>query len=390
MVKLTINGRQVEVENGTTILNAAKKLGIFIPTFCHDEYDRLSDCDCSEYEGLGGCKICSCEVVGKKDLVTACDTVAENGMEVLTESKKVKDKRKEVLKRIVSIHPMDCVNCVKLNACKLQKYCELYGVKDKVKETPHIVRNKDMSNRFYYQELEKCIRCGKCVRTCRELVGVNALTMVKHDGLNYVLPNVPDEVYREKLKLGAGKEVTTEMKLKAYNDGLVGMADTECVSCGNCVSVCPVGALMPKSENEFREWETKKVVTTCTYCGVGCQIEYSVRNGKIVDAKPANGPSNEGLLCVKGKFAYDFINHKDRLVHPMIRKGGKHSPLVQVSWEEALDFAAKHIMEVRDKFGGDAIAGFSSARTINEDNYLFQKMLRAAIGTNNVDHCARL
>lgn len=387
MVKLTINGRQVEVENGTTILNAAKKLGIFIPTFCHDEYDRLSGCDCSEYEGLGGCKICSCEVVGKNDLVTACDTVAESGMEVLTESKKVKDKRKEVLKRIVSIHPMDCVNCVKLGACKLQKYCELYGIKDKETEGHYEKRGKDMSNRFYYQEMDKCIRCGKCVKTCKELVGVHALTTCKVGDLTYVIPNVSEAVYKE--KIGKANPSASDI-LKAYRDGKIGMADTDCVSCGNCVSVCPVGALMPKSENEFREWETKKVVTTCTYCGVGCQIEYSVRNGKIVDAKPANGPSNEALLCVKGKFAFDFINHKDRLIHPMIRKNGKHSPLVQVSWDEALDFAAKKIKEVRDEFGGDAIAGFSSARTINEDNYLFQKMMRAAFGTNNVDHCARL
>lgn len=387
MVKLTINGRQVEVENGTTILNAAKKLGIFIPTFCHDEYDRLSDCDCSEYEGLGGCKICSCEVVGKNDLVTACDTVAENGMEVLTESKKVKDKRKEVLKRIVSIHPMDCVNCVKLGACKLQKYCELYGIKDKETEGHYEKRGKDMSNRFYYQEMDKCIRCGKCVKTCKELVGVHALTTCKVGDLTYVIPNVSEAVYKEKL----GKaNPSAEEKLKAYREGKFGMADTDCVSCGNCVSVCPVGALMPKSENEYREWETKKVVTTCTYCGVGCQIEYSVKDGKIVDAKPANGPSNQALLCVKGKFAFDFVNHKDRLIHPMIRKGGKHSPLVQVSWEEALDFAANKIKEVKNQYGGDAIAGFSSARTINEDNYLFQKMMRAAFGTNNVDHCARL
>ena len=387
MVKLTINGRQVEVENGSTILKAAMKLGISIPTFCHDEYDRLSGCDCSEYEGLGGCKICSCEVVGKNDLVTACDTVAENGMEVLTESKKVKDKRKEVLKKIVSIHPMDCVNCVKLGACKLQKYCELYGIKDKEVDAQYEKRGKDMSNRFYFQEMDKCIRCGKCVKTCKELVGVHALTTCKVGDLTYVIPNIKSSVYKEKL----GKEQpTAKEKLIAYREGKIGMADTECVSCGNCVSVCPVGALMPKSENEYREWETKKVVTTCTYCGVGCQIEYSVKDGKIVDAKPANGPSNQALLCVKGKFAFDFVNHKDRLIHPMIRKGGKHSPLVQVSWEEALDFAANKIKAVKEEFGGDAIAGFSSARTINEDNYLFQKMMRAAFGTNNVDHCARL
>ena len=389
MVKLTINGRQVEVENGSTILAAAKKLGIFIPTFCHDEYDRLSDAKCEEYDGLGDCRICSCEVVGQKDLVTACNTEAVNGMEVLTESKKVKDARKEILKRIVSIHPMDCVNCVKLGACKLQKYCELYGIKDKEYETPYEKRGKDMSNRFYFQEMDKCIRCGKCVKTCKELVGVHALTTCKVGDLTYVIPNVSDEVYKEKFGK-TGDKISAAEKLKAYKEGKIGMGDTDCVSCGNCVSVCPVGALMPKSENEFRDWETKKVVTTCTYCGVGCQIEYSVRNGKVVDAKPANGPSNEALLCIKGKFAFDFVNHKDRLTHPMIRKHGKDSPLERVSWEEALDFAAKKIKEVKDQYGGDAVAGFSSARTTNEDNYLFQKFLRAAVGTNNVDHCARL
>ena len=387
MVKLTINGRPVEVDNGCTILNAAKKLNIFIPTFCHDEYDRFSGANCPEYNGIGDCKMCSCEVVGKNELVTACNTVVEDGMQVLTESQKVKDERKKILKRIISIHPMDCVNCVKLGACKLQKYCEMYGIKDKEKEAPYEKRGKDMSNRFYYQEMDKCIRCGKCVKTCKELVGVHALTTCKVGDLTYVIPNISENVYKE--KLGKANPSAEEI-LKAYREGKIGMGDTDCVSCGNCVSVCPVGALMPKSENEFREWETKKVVTTCTYCGVGCQIEYSIKDGKIVDAKPANGPSNEGLLCVKGKFAYDFVNHKDRLIHPMIRKNGKDSPLVQVSWEEALDFAANKIKEVRDQFGGDAVAGFSSARTINEDNYLFQKFLRAGVGTNNVDHCARL
>ena len=153
MVKLTINGRQVEVEDGSTILQAANKLGIFIPTFCHDEYDRLNDND-PECQVFGDCRICSCEVKGQDVLVRACSEKAVNGMEVFTESEKVVTARKEILKNIVSIHPMDCVNCVKLGACKLQKYCELYGIKDKEKETPHVVRNKDMSNRFYYQELD--------------------------------------------------------------------------------------------------------------------------------------------------------------------------------------------------------------------------------------------
>ena len=358
MIKLTINNQIVEVEDGSTILQAAKKLGFFIPTFCHDDLDRLPGKECIGCSEYGECKMCSCKVEGADELVTACNTPAKSGMVVWTESEEVQKARVAILEKMLAIHPLDCLNCAKLGDCKLQKYCEMYGVKDPAYIEEFESREKDMSNRFYFQEKDKCIRCGKCVKVCKELVGINALQMIAKDGRTYVVPN-----------------------------GGANMAETACVSCGNCVSVCPVGALMPKSQQFFRAWETKKVVTTCSYCGVGCQIEYSVRNGKIVDAKPVNGPSNQGLLCVKGKFAFDFVNHKDRLTHPMIRKNGK---LVRASWDEALNLVAKKIMAVKDEFGPDAIAGFSSARTINEDNYLFQKFLRAAVGTNNVDHCARL
>ena len=358
MIKLKINGRVVEVEPGSTILQAAQKLGIFIPTFCNDDLGRLTAKYCMNCHEFGDCKMCSCEVEGYVSLLTACNTPAQEGMVVWTESEEVKTARISILLRLLATHPLDCMNCGKLGDCKLQKYCEMYGVTGPAYQMPYMHREKDMSSRFYFQEMDKCIRCGKCIRICRELVGMNALAMAQRGNMAYVVPN---HALRK--------------------------ADSACVSCGNCVSACPVGALMPKSQQHFRRWETEKVITTCPYCGVGCQIEYAVRNGKIVEAMPVKGPSNQGLLCVKGKFAFDFVNHKDRLKYPMIRKNGK---LVRASWNEALNTVARKINEVKAEYGPDAIAGFSSARTTNEENYLFQKFMRAAVGTNNVDHCARL
>ena len=205
MIKLTINNRIVEVEDGSTILQAAKKLGIFIPTFCTDDLERLPQKHCMNCNEYGDCKMCSCEVEGEVSLLTACNTPAREGMVVWTESEEVKKARVGILQRMLAIHPMDCMNCGKLGDCKLQKYCEMYGVAEPIYEIPVDHREKDLSNRFYFQEMDKCIRCGKCVRVCRELVGVEALVMAQKGNMAYVMPN-------------GGKN----------------MAETKCVSCGNC------------------------------------------------------------------------------------------------------------------------------------------------------------
>jgi formate dehydrogenase major subunit len=356
MINVTINGREVEVQEGTTILSAANLVGVDIPNFCHDE--RLGCAD-SEHCLTQGCRICSVEVENEDGLPTACNTGCTDGMVIRTESPAVVKARKEILLRILSTHPMDCMNCLKLGACKLQRSCERYGIEGPLYTVPYDHAPIEDSNRFYYAEPDKCIKCGKCVRVCTHLMGIGAIKMAQYGCVSKVIPS---------------KGKTRE--------------ESNCVHCGNCVSVCPVGALMPKFENKFRTWETRKVQTICAYCGVGCCLELLVRGDRVVGALPAYGIANEGLACVKGLFAFDFINHPARLTTPLIRD--EQGELRPASWDEALGKVVEKMKAVRDEFGPDAIAGFASAKASNEDNYLFMKFIRAVIGTNNVDHCARL
>lgn len=348
MITITINDRKVQVEDGSTILQAAEQLGIQIPTFCHDK--RLVP--------HGACRICVVEVEGARNLMTACTTPAAEGMVLYTDSEKVGKTRKEILELMIENHPLDCLTCEKAGNCKLQDYCYQYDVK----EGPFggIKKNYpvDDSNHFYSNNQNKCILCGKCVRVCNELQCTGAIGQLERGFDTHV---------------GAPFDK--------------GMEHSNCVSCGNCVSVCPVGALMPKSKERFRYWETQKVRTTCSYCGVGCQMDLVVKDNKIVDVKPADGPSNDGLLCVKGKFGYNFVNHPDRLKTPLIKKNGRFK---EATWAEAYALIADKIKNTKDQYGADALAGLSSARCTNEENYLMQKLFRAVIGTNNIDHCARL
>ncbi len=348
MVTITINKKQYEVLEGKTILEVCREIGIEIPTLCHD--DRL--------EPHAACRLCVVEIEGRRNLMTACSTKVEQGMVIETHSEKVIKSRKNILDLMISNHPLDCLTCNKSGDCGLQKYCYEYGIlegsfKGEKKNYPI-----DDSNHFYISDPNKCILCGKCVRVCSELQGTNAIGLSDR---------------------GFITKVTTP-----FDEGLI---NSKCVSCGNCVSVCPVGSLEPKSRERFRKWETRKVRTTCSYCGVGCQMDLIVKGEKVVGVEPAKGPSNNGLLCVKGKFAYPFVNHPDRLKTPLIKRDGKFE---EATWEEAYELIAEKIKETKNAYGSDSLAGLTSARCTNEENYLFQKLFRAVVGTNNVDHCARL
>lgn len=349
MIQMTIDGKSVQVEKGITILEACRRNGIDIPTFCHD--DRLKP--------FGSCRICVVEVSKAKKLVAACTGIVRDGMVVETHSDRVVKARKEILELMWGVHDNDCLSCEKAGDCKLQDYCFEYGVEASHSEYVQQNDRYESANEFYYIDRDKCIQCGKCIRVCQELQGSNAIGFDERSGKMYV-------AYPFKS----------------------GMTYSDCVSCGNCVNVCPTGALMEKKRSKFRTWDIeKKVRTTCIYCGVGCQIDLCVKKNRVVRVDPVVDAVNKGLLCVKGKFVYNFIGHPDRLTKPLVRKDGV---LVESTWDEALSLVVDKIQSIKTQYGGDAFAGFSSAKCTTEDNYVIQKFFRAVLGTNNIDHCARL
>lgn len=350
MITININDQELQVEPGITILDACRKLDIDIPTFCHDDRLKLH----------GSCRICVVEVEKSKKLLTACTTAVKDNMVIKTNSKRVEKTRKGILELMWAVHDNDCLTCEKAGDCKLQDYCFEYGVDAYNAEYEIELTNKeDTTNEFYIIDRDKCILCGKCIRMCGELQGSSAI--------------------------GFGERGIHMHVAHPFGKG---MAHSSCVSCGNCVDVCPTGALMEKKRKPFRAWDVDKIVrTTCIYCGVGCQIDLNVKDNKVVRIDPVEDAVNKGLLCVKGKFAYHFIEHPDRLTKPLIRKNGT---LVESSWEEAFELVVSKIKDTKSKYGSEAFAGLSSAKCTTEDNYVIQKLFRAVLGTNNIDHCARL
>lgn len=350
MTRVTINGEGYDFPQGTILVDAIKSIGLEVPTFCHDERLRSTS----------SCRICVVDVINGKGLVTSCSTEVAEGMEIETDNERVYASRRELLDLLFSNHPDDCLTCNKSGECKLQDYCYQYDIIDgsyregEVKNYPI-----DDSNPFYTYDGSKCILCGNCVRTCADLQGTSAIGMQDR---------------------GFYSKVVAPFDL--------GIEQSTCVSCGNCVAVCPTGALMPKTRQKFRLWEVERTKTTCPYCAVGCQLNLLTKDGKVVGSEPYyRSEPNDGLLCVKGRFAYNFINHPDRLHSPLIKRNGVFE---EASWDEALDYVAERLTAIKAEHGADAIGGFSCARATNEDNYVFQKFMRTAVGTNNVDHCARV
>ena len=347
-ITLTIDGRQIKAEQGLTVLKVAQQAGIYIPTLCAD----------GALEPFGACRLCIVQVEKLRGFPTSCNLPATDGMVVRTSSPRIDSIRRNIVELLLSDHPTDCLTCQQNNRCELQKVAAYVGVRQmrfKGEKRSYAI---DDSNPFYARDLERCILCGKCVRVCDEIQGRNSIYYA-YRGLKTTIATVMDRP----------------------------VAKSNCESCGQCVDKCPVGALYPKSNMRYG-LPTGETKTICPYCGVGCSLILETRNNYVIAVRgDPDGPANQGRTCVKGHFGHEFINHPDRLTQPLIRKEGE---LVKSSWDEALDLVATKLAQIKTEQGGNAIGVLTSAKCTNEENYLAQKFARAVLGTNNIDHCARL
>lgn len=347
LIRLRIDGREIKVPAGTSILVAAKQAGIEIPHLCAHP----------ELLPAGICRLCLVEANGK--LLTACYHRVEEGMDVQTNTERLRKLCQLNLELILSDHPLDCLTCERNGSCVLQRYAYEFGlVENRFRGPDHAQRKLPPreDNPFIRYEPVKCILCGRCVRACEEVQGRAVLGFA----------------FR-----GFFTQVSTAFARP--------LTETGCELCGQCVAVCPTGALTEK-ERRFRgrEWELEAVETVCPFCGCGCPLKIHKKGGRLVKV---TGGYRGFRLCVKGRFGISFVHHEDRLKRPLIRVG---QDFQEADWEEALDHVAEKLLAIRDKYGPLALAGLASAKCTNEENYLFQKLMRAGLGTDNVDHCARL
>lgn len=351
-----INDKSYNVVKGETILQFVRRhLGQdWIPTLC----------DAPNLEPFGSCRVCSVDVAlvenGVAKAQASCHTPVIPNSYIYTDSDRIKKLRKNIIELVLTDHPLDCLTCEVNNNCELQTVAARVGIRDVryPEGKNHLDRTKDLSHPYMTSDFSKCINCFRCVRACDEVQGEFVLSM-------------------------AGRGFDSHI-VKSYENTFF---DSDCVSCGACAQACPTSAISDVFESKSVVAD-KKVRTICTYCGVGCNLEVAVVNGKVKSIQaPYNAKVNEGHTCLKGRYAFSFYNHPDRIKTPLIRRNGQLEP---ATWDEAYDFIANKLFEIKQNHGADAIAGISSARCTNEENYLMQKFIRAVIGTNNIDCCARV
>jgi NADH-quinone oxidoreductase chain G len=345
-MELTINGKSIKAESGTTILQAALKNGIYIPNLCYDK--RLKP--------FGGCRLCVVEVEGERKLLASCATPVREGMTVHTETPKLAKARKTVLELLLIYHPLDCPICDKAGECALQDLAFQYGPS----QNRFVAERKNEPERTDAPIIERnpnrCILCGKCVRLCYEHQGVGAISFINRGFRTKISPPFEETL--------------------------------DCEFCGQCIDTCPVGALGSKPyRHQSRAWYVDEHEMICPYCGCGCTTNLSIREGRIIRARGKEGVGiNSGDLCSRGRFGFDYIYSENRVTAPMIKKGGT---LTAVSWTEALEYTMERLHAIKGKYGPSAVCAIGSQRCSMEDNYMFQKFMREIIGTDNIDSAAR-
>ncbi|MBK8159866.1 MAG: formate dehydrogenase subunit alpha [Rhodospirillaceae bacterium] len=353
LVTLTIDGQDVTVPEGTSIMRAAAEMGTKVPKLCATD----------SIEAFGSCRLCAVEIEGRRGTPASCTTPVENGLKVWTQTGKLAKLRRNIMELYISDHPLDCLTCPANGNCELQDMAGVVGLRDVrygFKGANHLDAQKDESNPYFTFDASKCIVCSRCVRACEEVQGTFALTIDSR---------------------GFASTVSAGQK-----EDFLG---SECVSCGACVQACPTATLMEKTIIEAGQPE-HSVVTTCAYCGVGCSFKAELRGTEVVNMVPyKDGQANHGHSCVKGRFAWGYTTHQDRITKPMIR-AKITDPWTEVTWEEAINHAASEFKRIQKKYGRTSVGGITSSRCTNEETYLVQKLIRAAFGTNNVDTCARV
>ena len=353
LVDLTIDGMPVEVPAGTSIMQAARTVGVDIAKLCATD----------SLKSFGSCRLCIVQVEGRRGLPASCTTPVEPGMVVRTQTPQVARVRRNVMELYISDHPLDCLTCAANGDCELQDMAGAVGLREVrygMEGANHLAAEKDESNPYFTFDPAKCIVCSRCVRACDEIQGTFALS-------------ITDRGFASKVTAGIDE----------------GFLASECVSCGACVQACPTATLIEKTVIDAGQPD-RTVKTTCAYCGVGCSFEAQMKGNDVVRMVPAtDGGANEGHSCVKGRFAWGYATHSERITTPMVREHitDEWRP---VSWDEAIAFTASKFTSIQRRHGRDAIGGVSSSRCTNEEVYVVQKMIRAAFGNNNIDTCARV